>query len=1105
MATLNSPGVSVQVIDESFYSSAAPGTVPLIIVTSQENKQNGSNTGIAPGTLASNAGAIYLLTSQKDLVDNFGVPVFQTDANNNPVHAGELNEYGLQAAYSYLGISNQVFIARANVNLSELNPTPYSPAGKPINGQYWIDTASSKYGIQIWDSAPAIAGGQKFTNVEPLVITDHTLVNNFSAQDYKPTLSVGLEGTYAISAVSTLLSLWYKKPVTTSESKWVEVGSTDWFKSIPVFTSSKNANSVTFTSSGATPDTFSIGGTEVLLSSGATNLTELVNGINAQNAPYTAFKTSTGRLQLFSDGTANSYVITGAASTLAALGLSAGTYLTPSFQVSTHTDVPVYKRGTGSVSGRPTGSVWVKTTTPNAGAEWSVKQYNSATNTWVSKSAPLYSTNAEALYGLDSTGGGYNIAGGSVYVKYNVSQSTPALGDFKLYRRTDVGSTLVSTVPVTAAAFPTGQYTFAFKFTAIGTTDISSHNVTINITPSDNTNAVVIDLIEAGFKTFNDPAINIFRSPTGNDILCIKHVSGGDIYFEDGANTPISKLFNPASTLNFYHSDDAIATHYTVSLWSPLTDDKLGGFAINSPDAPTTSASDGQVWYSSIVDEVDILINDGTTWKGYKNVNLGSGTGATDPNGPIVSATKPLVQSDKTPLAEGDLWIDTSDLENYPQIHRYSDYDKAWTLIDNTDQTTDNGIVFHDARWATAGDLTDPSTITALLSSDYVDADAPDPVLYPKGMLLWNLRRSGFNVKKYVANYFSPYNHNLRYQDELMTAYSLGRWVSQAPNQENGAGTFGRHSQRSIVLNAINELLLSNQALRDVDRTVFNLLAVPGYPEAIPSAVSLNYDRGISAFVIGDSPARLTPDATSLNNWGTNLNNALTDGDNGLVTTDPYLGVFYPWGYTTDLTGNNIVVPPSHIMLRTIALSDNVSYPWFAPAGVRRGGITNASSVGYVDMNGEFQSIALNNGQRDVLSAIHVNPLTYISGTGLVNYGQKTRQLTASSLDRINVARLAIHCRQQLTQLAKPFIFEPNDNTTRNAVRTVVTNLFLGLITQRAISDFVVVCDKSNNTSARIDRNELYIDIAIVPLKSVEMIYIPLRLKNTGALTGAGA
>jgi phage tail sheath protein FI len=219
------------------------------------------------------------------------------------------------------------------------------------------------------------------------------------------------------------------------------------------------------------------------------------------------------------------------------------------------------------------------------------------------------------------------------------------------------------------------------------------------------------------------------------------------------------------------------------------------------------------------------------------------------------------------------------------------------------------------------------------------------------------------------------------------------------------------------------------------------------------------------------------------------------------------MAVFYPWGFTTDLLGNNVVVPPSHMMLRTIALSDNVSYPWFAPAGTRRGGITNASSVGYIDpMTGEFNSVALNTGQRDTLQSpnVHVNPITFITGTGLVNYGQMTRQLTASSLDRINVARLVIHLRRQLSQLAKPYIFEPNDTQTRNEIKQAAESLLLELVGQRAIYDFLVVCDSSNNTPSRIDRSELYLDIAIEPVKAVEFIYIPLRLKNTGEIKGLG-
>ena len=390
-----------------------------------------------------------------------------------------------------------------------------------------------------------------------------------------------------------------------------------------------------------------------------------------------------------------------------------------------------------------------------------------------------------------------------------------------------------------------------------------------------------------------------------------------------------------------------------------------------------------------------------------------------------------------------------------------------------------------------------------MLVSDFLDPDAPDPALYPKGMTLWNLRRSGFNVKQYQRNYINTAGDNTRYNNgESMADYYPHRWVTYSPNQQDGAGSFGRKAQRAVVIQALQATVNSNDAIRDNESRIFNMMACPGYPELIGEMVSLNYDRGLSAFVVGDTPPRLTPDATSLNEWGNNVAGAVEDNDFGAVSFDEYMAMFYPWGFTSDNFGNNVVVPPSHMMLRTIALSDNVSYPWFAPAGIRRGGITNATAVGYVDAEGEFNTVALNEGQRDTLAGVKVNPLTFLTGSGLVNFGQYTRARGASALDRINVARLVIYLRSQLNKLAKPYIFEPNDKITRDEIKQAAESLLLELVGQRALYDFLVVCDESNNTPSRIDRNELYLDIAIEPVKAVEFIYVPLRLKNTGEIGG---
>jgi hypothetical protein len=279
------------------------------------------------------------------------------------------------------------------------------------------------------------------------------------------------------------------------------------------------------------------------------------------------------------------------------------------------------------------------------------------------------------------------------------------------------------------------------------------------------------------------------------------------------------------------------------------------------------------------------------------------------------------------------------------------------------------------------------------------------------------------------------------------------------------------------------------------------LIACPGYPEAYQNLINLNIDRGLTAFIIADTPLRLGAGSTGLLNWATNANGALDNGEQGLVSYDEYSALYYPNGFTTDLGGSNAVVPASHMMLKTISLSDQVSYPWFAPAGTRRGGIVNATSVGYLDAaSGEFQTVQLSEGLRDTLYDQKINPIPFFVGIGHVAFGQKTRARNASSLDRINVARLVVYLRSQLNKLARPYLFEPNDQITRDEIKGAVDSLLLELVGLRAIYDFVAVCDDSNNTPARIDRNELYVDIAIVPTKAVEFIYIPLRLKNTGEI-----
>ena len=528
--------------------------------------------------------------------------------------------------------------------------------------------------------------------------------------------------------------------------------------------------------------------------------------------------------------------------------------------------------------------------------------------------------------------------------------------------------------------------------------------------------------------------------------------------------------------------------------------------------APFADPPNNTNWFYSAVDQVDIMVNQAGAWKGYRNVNydangqpIPTGTNNTDPLGPIIAASEPTTQSDGTPLVYGDLWIDSSDLENYPVIYRWQSVEEVdqWALIDNTDDVTMNGIVFEDARWA-PNDSTDPvndpyPTIRSLLTSNYLDADAPNPSLYPQGILLFNTRRSGYNVKEFRRNYFSGVSF-----PDITLPFVKNAWVTVSGLKTDGSPYMGRKAQRSMVVKALGSAVATNMTIREEDN-FFNLIACPNYPELQPEMVSLNNERNNTGYIIGDTPLRLPDQATDIENWAKNTAGATSTGEDGCVTRDEYLGLFYPAGITTDTTKTQVVVPASHMMLSTFLRNDTIAYPWLAPAGTRRGTISNATNIGYIDAaTGEFQVVKNRIGIRDVLYTQNINPLANFTNVGLLNYGNKNSKSTDSALDRINVARLVCYIRERLQVLARPFVFEPNDALTRSQITSVVQTLFVDLVAKRGLYDYLVVCDTTNNTPARIDRNQLYVDIAIEPVKAAEFIYIPVRILNTGEIAQRG-
>jgi len=1195
---LTSPGVEVTIIDQSQYLPAPGGTVPLVVFATAQNKANPSGTGVAAGTTAANAGKLYQITSQQDLVNFYGTPFFYTTTAGTPIQGYELNEYGLLAAYSALGITNRVYTLRADIDLASLVGSVGRPSGAPENGAHWLDTTTTTWGIFEFNQTTG-----QFSPKTPTVITDSAYLINGAPLD-----SFGNIGDYAINATIEASSSYQQYYYKTNSNTWTVLGSQDWQNQWPTI---QGTNSNPTLVAGNTfninlNNQWSVTITVPDNGGGVGSVSGVANAINSLGFNFVTAAVVSGKLSIYSaqpSSTGNQFLnISNISGTiLADLGITGGTYYQPQVVYGTSSQMPLWS--TSQQYPHPTGSVWIKASSAGLGLTPVVSEYITRTAAWKALPVTLASNDFVATGTADSLGG-KAIPAGTVYAQYRNSNYYNETNPVDLWIRAATGPTVATgTVTDFVINLP---YSLSTGYIGVRTSVPNSSSLSAAYVVTIQDGDTPIDFVTAWLAA-GIPYTT--ASVTTDGAVQLTHTQGGEIVFSDfivspsiyqgnsydiltqagfiPGETPFVKegagLFTPqitqftakattggtgtGCTVNIQVSSNNLystlgsgvtagGTSYVVgdtltvsgallggtgpandltlkvvsvaggsvstvtpasdpgtadskyptqiSNWVPLT------FTANE-GAPVAAPAQGANWFWSVIDQVDIMVQANGQWNGYRNINYDdqgfpsySGSNDTDPNGPIIAATKPTTQSDGTsPLVYGDLWIDTSDLEMFPIISRWQ-YDSVsmtdmWVLIDNADQTSSQGVLFADARWATNGNVNvydDPiPSIVSLLSSDYLDLDAPSPSLYPTGMLLFNTRRSGYNIKQFQANYFNGIN----FPGQDLPAQTA-TWLSESGLKSDGSPYMGRQAQRNMVVKSLRSAIDNNYDIRDEDN-FFNLMATPGYPELQPNMVVLNADRGETGYILGDTPMRLPADATAIQAWATNAAGATSTGEEGCVTRNTYLGLFYPSGITSDLSGNLVAVPPSHMMLRTFIRNDSVAYPWFAAAGTRRGNIDNATNIGYIDnATGEFVTTKTRIGIRDVLYINFINPLVFFTGIGLLNYGNKTSYNSSSALDRTNVARLIAYVRRQLTLAARPFVFEPNDALTRQQIQGVVQTLMVDLKAKRGIYDYLVICDDSNNTPARIDRNELWVDVALEPVKAAEFIYIPVRVLNTGEI-----
>ena len=326
------------------------------------------------------------------------------------------------------------------------------------------------------------------------------------------------------------------------------------------------------------------------------------------------------------------------------------------------------------------------------------------------------------------------------------------------------------------------------------------------------------------------------------------------------------------------------------------------------------------------------------------------------------------------------------------------------------------------------------------------------------------LDNNGTPVSAYTASI--PQNGSGSFSGATGTVIAGANFYQNISTQSQGV-------TGSDYTNMVN--LLSNK-----DDYQFNILSTPGllnehHTSTISTIISNTITRGDNLYVVDmvDYNGVLTDVVTQASSRNTS-----------------YAATYWPWVRILDpATGKQVHVPASTLIPGVYAYNDKVSAPWFAPAGINRGGLSMVLSA----------KQKLSQGDKDTLYENNINPLATLPKTGVCVFGQKTLQKGASALDRINVRRLMIELKSHISQIADTLVFEQNTTTTRNNFLTRVNPYLEAIQQKQGLYAFRVVMDESNNTPDVIDRNQLVGQIYVQPTRTAEFIALDFILEPTGA------
>ena len=702
--------------------------------------------------------------------------------------------------------------------------------------------------------------------------------------------------------------------------------------------------------------------------------------------------------------------------------------------------------------------LWMKTTAINGGMQFSLKKWVESSEAWKEELLPVCTSFIDAEAALGSSLGSNSLC-------------------FKLDSEKNCSGKVYKYSPST----------ISLKISADNVPSISE-NKSITLRYVEDGSLKIITVKMKSTSTI-DSIISEFESKltlSNSKAVSVKNESDKLVIYSDISDMELS---GDVTNFGFNASKAGYNVPENVELWEEYTD------VIASVEEPRAPATEGTMWFNDDL-KVDIMVGNGTVWQGYK---------VAYPNASIyVTSEDP---TSNATIADYSLWVDT-DEDDYPTIRRW--FGGKWETLDNTDQSTPNGVVFADARQYMADgsvptyEVDDESgeVSNSLFSDSSVDPDCVNPQTYPAGIILFNTRFSTNNVKEYKENPFEGlYDENGNYAvggyEGTIDEDNLPRWVTASGNAEDGSGLFGRKAQRRMVVNAMAAAIKSNEDIRTYDYDFFFATA-PGYPELDDELISLNVEKKEMFEIISDTPSRLAPNAKKIQDWATNANNAVSHGQDGRVLKNTYVTRQYPpMGLTSNVDGNEIAVPSSIAKMRNLLVLPRGQIA----AGTQYGQVTNLASVGYITDEDEYASIVVKDGLGEVLVAQSINPIMPRRNTGLLFWGEATEHPVTSSLSDEHAIITLLRLKRQLETFCQPYFFRINTEALRADFERGIVGILNEYIGTNELYDYAVSMER--NTPETIQRKELWCDISIEIAKGIEQIYIPIHVVATGSISGS--